>query len=195
MKLDSSIESLDATSSFLHTLDFTHPRAFQNTLLTRVSITSIIRDAEPHESTLFTATAQRKSAVPDSGAARVLRDRETSVEALLEAVAKVNALYPVGVEAVEGRVGVLKHTHTRLLDSIAGLEREVEEQRARLDLLSSGRDGRYGEDMREEDEDDDEAATRPAKPATLVTEDMIRDEEMEILRLEQLIEAKSGRRS
>lgn len=192
MKLDNSVDSLEHSSRFLRSLSFSHPKAFQNTLLSRVSITSVIRDAEVHESALFTSSGVRKTTlqVPDSGASEVLRSRDASLETLLDAIDKVCAIYPVNnTDKVKATVDLLRHKHTTLVESIASLERDVDAQRRRLDLLSSGRE--YPED---EDENHSQSQSQSLdQQHVVVTDDMIRAEEQEILKLEQLIQEKSKR--
>lgn len=89
----------------------------------------------------------------------------------------------------------MRHKYGNLVDSIAGLERDVEAQRRRLDQLSSGREYSTEEDemMGGSNETTGAAGMAGGEAVSVrgVTEEMIRAEEEEILRLEQLIEAKT----
>lgn len=197
MRLDLALESLEQSSSFLQEISFNHSKAFQNTLLSRISITSVIRDAEPHESSLFTTSGSRKSItqVPASTASEVLKSRDANIDAILSAIEKVNQIYPVDVDQVTTQVDLMRHKYGNLVDSIAGLERDVEAQRRRLDQLSSGREYSTEEDemMGGSNETTGAAGMAGGEAVSVrgVTEEMIRAEEEEILRLEQLIEAKT----
>lgn len=109
---------------------------------------------------------------------------------LLSTIEKVMEIYPVGVDQARSQVELMRHKHDILERSINELEREVEGQRRRLDDLSMGRGG-YDEEGG--DEIAEEVVTSAATETIVVTEEMIRAEEEEILRLEQLIESKSRR--
>lgn len=217
MRLESALESLDSSSTFLQSLSFDLPKAFQNTLLLpRISITSIIRDAEPHESALFTTSATKKNksailsgengdnAAAEGGSAsnvqEILKDREASIPAILGAIERLSAIYPdtsiaattasgaAGGEVEEGgHLEILRIRYGKLVDSIAVLERDVEAQRSRLESLSIGRD-QYG-DSNYQNTETGNGAVRDG--AQVVTEDMILADEEEVRKLEQLIEAKT----
>ncbi len=58
MKLDQHLDLLESTAETLSTLSFSHSRAFVNSLLSRTEITSVIRDAEPHERALFQTSSK-----------------------------------------------------------------------------------------------------------------------------------------
>ncbi|CCG82152.1 protein of unknown function [Taphrina deformans PYCC 5710] len=186
MRLGPHLDSLESSSDLLTTLSFSHPSSFQNTLLRQVPITQVIRDAEPHERSLYTASATKKPSGPvESGAGAVLRDREAPLDVLLRAVETVVGQFPLDRDPVLRRVEVLRVKGDTIARSIASLERQVDDQRRKLDDLSLGRSYL------------DTTTTGNLEPgqsdSVEVTEEMVRAEEEEIARLEQVIEQKSRR--
>lgn len=191
MKIESHLESLSSSAELLSSLTFTHPVAFQNTLLSKRDITAVIRDAEPHESKLFMLnpetnepTKKTSKTINNRAATEILRQRQDSngpdVNVLLAAAEQLLQVYPVDSDTVQAEIDLIRHKYTTIGQSIQHLERDVEIQRRKLDALATGRD--YNED---EDEDD-----APGLEQSIVTEEMIDLEEQEIKRLEALIEQK-----
>lgn len=178
-RLAQHLDSLSTSADSLRARSFSGTRSFQNTLLARVSITQLIRDAEPHESALFTTRAERREreSVPDSGAAGVLKQRDASLPVLLETLERVMRLYPSAVssssstatnltsttdgsrgdaEGMRERVEMMRHKGRVLERNIADLEGQVDAQRRRLDEMSSGRAaGIYTQGVDDDDDDDD----------------------------------------
>lgn len=193
MRFESSLDSLDSSSTFLQSLSFNHSKAFQNTLLLpHISITSVIRDAELHESALFTTTAIKRSTHKHNDGSAMVQDvlkaRDADVPALLGAIETLNSRYPVPTSERQ-QVAMMRHKYETLVDSIAELEGQVDSQRRQLDLLSSGRG--YTNEFADDEAMADGDVSVGASASQIVTEEMIRAEEEEVLELEKLIGAKT----
>lgn len=197
--METYLETLSSAAELLSSLSFTHPVAFQNTLLSRRDITTVIRDAEPHESKLFMLSPETQRPTKRTGkalahpATDILKSKIDSttapdVDTLLAAAEQLLHVYPVDSESIQAEVDLIRHKYMTIKQSIASLESDVDIQRRKLDALASGRE--YNED---DDYDEDAEKMSGTQEVLEVTDEMLAAEEEEIRRLEQLIEEKSKR--
>ncbi|KTW27668.1 hypothetical protein T552_02108 [Pneumocystis carinii B80] len=178
MKIEEYFPSIEQAIDSIESLEFNYPKPFTNSLLKLQDIVMLIRDAEGHESRLFSVEKGKKEGEKKGFCQALevpvtpLKNKELqSPEILLEAAEKLLNIYQF--PEIEERIGMLFEKNRKHLKNIQDLEAKIESQRMKLDLLLTNNDFNF-EDKNE-----------------IITDEMIQEEKDEVARLEYELEMRS----
>ncbi|QSL64493.1 hypothetical protein MERGE_001794 [Pneumocystis wakefieldiae] len=177
MKIEEYFPAIEGAIEAIESLEFEYSKPFTNSLLKLADIVMLIRDAEPHESRLFTLEKGKKEPQKRVYGQRLempvtpLRSREPqSPEILLGAAQKLLDIYYF--PEIQDRIAVLLEKNRKHLENIENLETKINSQRMRLDLLLTNNDFDFQDNE-------------------MITDEMIQEEKDEVARLEYELELRS----
>ncbi len=129
------LDKIERAAESIAAYAFTPPGLFTNAVLSKDPPTRLIRDIAPSERALFTLVDGTPAASKTHIPAELKRPPgEATMEAYLQAVEKLNAIYPS--EGVADRVAGLWMQRDALTASIEVYERQVDQQRLRLEAMA-----------------------------------------------------------